>query len=83
MTSQRLLPSPVRSAPGPANLTFPPGSPAPEPADGFWYQVKCRALGPPLVTEQLSSQRLSRPLALGVLSCDGLSSAAYGTEEIL
>ena len=27
--------------------------------------------------------RLSRPLALGVLSCDGLSSAAYGTEEIL
>ena len=54
-----------------------------EPADGFWYQVKCRALGSPLVTEQLSSQRLSRPLALGVLSCDGLSSAAYGTEEIL
>jgi hypothetical protein len=54
-----------------------------EPADGFWYQVKCRALGPPLVTEQLRNQRLSRPLALGVLSCDGLSSAAYGTEEIL
>ena len=40
-------------------------------------------LGPPLVTEQLKDQRLSRPLALGVLSCDGLSSAAYGTEEIL
>jgi amino acid transporter len=54
-----------------------------EPADGFWYQVKCRALGPPLVTEQLTGERLSRPLALGVLSCDGLSSAAYGTEEIL
>ncbi len=35
------------------------------------------------MTEQLSSQRLSKPLALGVLSCDGLSSAAYGTEEIL
>ena len=33
--------------------------------------------------EQLKNQRLSRPLALGVLSCDGLSSAAYGTEEIL
>jgi amino acid transporter len=57
--------------------------PAPDPADGFWYQVKCRAFGPPLVTEQLAGQRLSRPLALGVLSCDGLSSAAYGTEEIL
>lgn len=56
---------------------------APELADGFWYKAKCRLLRPPLVTEQLSGQRLSRPLALGVLSCDGLSSAAYGTEEIL
>jgi hypothetical protein len=56
---------------------------APDPAEGFWYQVKRRALGPPLVTEQLRNERLSRPLALGVLSCDGLSSAAYGTEEIL
>ena len=55
----------------------------PELPDGFWYQTKRRLLGPPLVTEQLSSQRLSKPLALGVLSCDGLSSAAYGTEEIL
>jgi amino acid transporter len=56
---------------------------APEPPGGFWYQAKCRVLGPPLVTEQLGNERLSRPLALGVLSCDGLSSAAYGTEEIL
>ena len=31
--------------------------PAPDPADGFWYQVKCRVLGPPLVTEQLAGQR--------------------------
>src|ERR1017187_1959486 len=51
--------------------------------DGFWYSVKRRVLGPPLVTEQLKDERLSKPLALGVLSCDGLSSAAYGTEEIL
>jgi hypothetical protein len=56
---------------------------AAEPPDGFWYSVKRRALGPPLVTEQLKNERLSKPLALGVLSCDGLSSAAYGTEEIL
>src|ERR1700734_1427616 len=55
----------------------------PDPPAGFWYSVKCRVLGPPLVTGQLAGQRLSRPLALGVLSCDGLSSAAYGTEEIL
>jgi hypothetical protein len=54
----------------------------PELPDGFWYTAKRSLLGPPLVTEQLTSQRLSKPLALGVLSCDGLSSAAYGTEEI-
>jgi len=57
--------------------------PPPEPPERLWYLVKRRFLGPPLVTEQLASERLSRPLALGVLSCDGLSSAAYGTEEIL
>jgi hypothetical protein len=51
--------------------------------EGFWYSVKRRVPGPPLVTEQLKNERLSRPLALGVRSCDGLSSAAYGTEEIL
>jgi amino acid transporter len=55
----------------------------PEPPEGFWYSVKRRALGPPLVTQQLTNERLPVPLALGVLSCDGLSSAAYGTEEIL
>jgi len=52
-------------------------------AEGFGYALKRRLLGKPLVNEQLSEQRLSRPLALGVLSCDGISSAAYGTEEIL
>jgi amino acid transporter len=51
--------------------------------DERWYGTKRRLLGPPLATEQLKSQRLSKPLALGVLSSDGLSSAAYGTEEIL
>jgi len=56
---------------------------APEPPESLWYSLKCRVLGPPLVTGQLAGERLSRPLALGVLSCDGLSSAAYGTEEIL
>ncbi|HET7013781.1 MAG TPA: amino acid permease [Streptosporangiaceae bacterium] len=52
-------------------------------AESLGYAIKRRLLGPPLVTEQLESERLSRPLALGVLSCDGISSAAYGTEEIL
>jgi amino acid transporter len=52
-------------------------------AEGLGYAIKRRLLGPPLVTEQLATERLSRPLALGVLSCDGISSAAYGTEEML
>jgi amino acid transporter len=51
--------------------------------DGPLYAAKRRLLGPPLPTEQLKNERLSKPLALGVLSSDGLSSAAYGTEEIL
>jgi amino acid transporter len=51
--------------------------------EGFWYSVKRRLLGPPMVNEQLSHQRLSNKLALGVLSPDGISSSAYGTEEIL
>src|SRR6266849_3057003 len=41
--------------------------------DTFWYSTKRRLLGPPL----------ANPLALGVLSPDGISSSAYGTEEIL
>jgi amino acid transporter len=51
--------------------------------DSFWYTTKRRLLGPPLVNEQLGEQRLSNPLALGVLSPDGISSSAYGPEEIL
>jgi amino acid transporter len=51
--------------------------------EGFGYTLKRRLLGPPLVNEQLSEERLSKPLALGVLSCDGISSANYGSELIL
>jgi amino acid transporter len=51
--------------------------------DAFWYTAKTKLLGPPLVNEELGEQRLSKPLALGVLSPDGISSSAYGTEEIL
>jgi amino acid transporter len=47
------------------------------------YRLKNRLLGPPLVNEQLSGERLGRPSALGVLSPDCISSSAYGTEEML
>jgi amino acid transporter len=52
-------------------------------AEGFGYALKRRLLGRPLVNEQLGEQRLSKRLALGVLAPDGISSSAYGTEEIL
>ncbi|HET9897876.1 MAG TPA: amino acid permease [Streptosporangiaceae bacterium] len=51
--------------------------------ESLGYAVKRRLLGPPLVNEQLGEERLSKPLALGVLAPDGISSSAYGTEEIL
>jgi amino acid transporter len=57
-----------------------PGSDLPE---SFGYSVKRRLLGPPMVNEELRHQRLSNRIALGVLSPDGISSSAYGTEEML
>src|ERR1700756_1525766 len=47
------------------------------------YKLKRKLLGPALVNDQIHGERLSRVLGLGVLSCDGISSAAYGTEEML
>ena len=47
------------------------------------YRLKKALLGPPLITERLSVERLGKPTALGVLSPDCISSTAYGTEEIL
>jgi amino acid transporter len=49
----------------------------------FWYSAKRRLLGPPMINAQLQDERLSNTIALGVLSPDGISSSAYGTEEIL
>lgn len=40
-------------------------------------------LGKPLITEQLSTEKLSNPIALGALSPDAISSTAYGPEQIL
>ncbi|HEX4224194.1 MAG TPA: APC family permease [Pseudonocardiaceae bacterium] len=47
------------------------------------YVLKRLLLGRPMINEQLKSERLSNPIALGVLSSDAMSSTAYGTEEIL
>lgn len=47
------------------------------------YRLKRRVLGPPLTTDQLQGETLSKKLALGVLSSDCISSSAYGSEQIL
>ncbi|HWE57821.1 MAG TPA: amino acid permease [Acidimicrobiales bacterium] len=56
---------------------------AAEYPESFGYRFKRKLLGPPLVTEALEGERLSKPIAMGVLTCDMISSAAYGTEEML
>ena len=40
-------------------------------------------LGKPLITDDLASEKLSNPVALGALSPDAISSTAYGSEQIL
>ncbi|GBG37134.1 DNA-binding protein [Mycobacterium montefiorense] len=40
-------------------------------------------LGKPLINDQLQHERLSNPVALGVLSPDAISSTAYGSEQIM
>jgi amino acid transporter len=40
-------------------------------------------LGRPLINDALQHERLSNPVALGVLSPDAISSTAYGSEQIM
>jgi amino acid transporter len=61
----------------------PPGVSAGDIPETRRYRLKNLLLGPPLVTEQLATERLSRPIALGVLAPDCISSSAYGTEQML
>ena len=55
------------------------GSIPPSFSDG-WKRV---FLGKPLTTEQLESERLTNPVALGALSPDAISSTAYGPEQVM
>jgi len=57
--------------------------PAQEIPESLGYRLKRVLLGPPLVTENLRNERLSQPVALGVLAPDCISSTAYGSEEML
>jgi amino acid transporter len=49
----------------------------------FFDRCKRVFLGRPLTSEQLESERLSNPVALGALSPDAISSTAYGPEQIM
>ena len=51
--------------------------------DPLKYKIKKFFLGTPLNRHSLSSQRLSKKNAFGVLSSDCISSSAYGGEQIL
>ena len=51
--------------------------------EALGYRLKRLFLGKPYVTEQLLGERLSKPVALGVLAPDCISSSAYGAEQIL
>src|ERR1039457_2032212 len=51
--------------------------------ESLTYRLKNLVLGKPLVSEQLAQERLSTPIAIGVLAPDMISSSAYGTEEML
>jgi amino acid transporter len=49
----------------------------------FSDRCKRAFLGKPMINDQLQHERLSNPVALGVLSCDAISSTAYGSEQIM
>ena len=53
------------------------------PPESTSYRLKRLLLGPPLISDELTGQRLGKPTALAVLSSDVMSSSAYASEEIL
>jgi amino acid transporter len=52
-------------------------------APSFSDVYKRFVLGKPMINDQLEHERLSNPVALGVLSPDAISSTAYGSEQVM
>jgi amino acid transporter len=52
-------------------------------APSFSDRCKRVVLGKPMINDQLQHERLSNPVALGVLSPDAISSTAYGSEQVM
>src|SRR3954468_23042463 len=70
----------------------PPTEPVPAPdalvadvglPESLGYRVKKRALGKPLVNDELHGEKLSNPTALGIMGIDMISSSSYGSEQML
>jgi amino acid transporter len=82
----RPVEEPPEAAEAPSKVMAPErteASGAPNYPESWAYRLKNRILGPPMVSEQLAQERLSNPVAIGVLAPDMISSSAYGTEEML
>jgi amino acid transporter len=56
-----------------------------EPRISPSFSDRCKRvfLGRPMINDQLQHERLSNPVALGVLSPDAISSTAYGSEQVM
>jgi amino acid transporter len=52
-------------------------------SSSFADRCKRVFLGRPMINDQLQHERLSNPIALGVLSPDAISSTAYGSEQVM
>jgi amino acid transporter len=78
------------STTGPATETAAPPTATP-PAlsatvmvpESLGYRFKRKMLGKPLVNDQLHKEKLSNPVALGIMAIDCISSSAYGSEQML
>lgn len=77
-TTTRPTPAETAAPPRPEALSI-----AVDLPESLGYRFKKMFLGPPLVTAQLHDEKLSKPIALGVLAPDCISSSAYGTEQML
>ncbi|HZU55386.1 MAG TPA: amino acid permease [Actinocrinis sp.] len=51
--------------------------------ESLGYRFKRKMLGKPLVNDQLHKEKLSNPVALGIMAIDCISSSAYGSEQML
>ena len=83
-STQRSVFVPIRSSGDPDDIETTPRADAPNSAVGrASYRLRRGLIGPPLRSTAIAEERMSRLLALPVLSPDALSSVAYGPEAMM